>query len=236
MSQSVNGYTGSQNLNDTSSQFNAVEFIARQVLNKACTATLVRVMAVTTAGGVGPVGYVDVQPLVNQIDGAGNKMPHGTVYNLPYLRLQGGTNAIILDPAVGDIGLASIASHDISAIKTTKDIANPGSRRRFNMADGIYSGGVLNGAPTQYVQFNAEGISVVSPAKVTIQAPTINLLGNIVSSNPDGSANTMGFTGLMTINGPIVTTGTIINNGKSIGSPHTHGGVQTGGGTTGVVT
>ena len=220
MSHLANGYTGSQNLSDTSSQFNAVEFIARQVLNKACTSTLVKIVAVTTSGGVTPVGYVDVQLLVNQIDGAGNKMPHGVVYNLPYLRLQGGASAIILDPVVGDIGLASIASHDISAIKTTKAMANPGSRRRFSMSDGIYSGGVLNATPAHYVQFTGDGIDIVSPGTIKIKAAQIQFEGNVTS------------TGDTVFVGDIATIGTLKNNDHFVGSGHRHtasGGSGTGG-------
>lgn len=192
------------------SEYTAYEFFVRQIMSEQNTATLVKVMAVTTSGGVSPIGTVDVLPLVNQIDGQGNATPHATVHGLPYCRVQGGANAVILDPIVGDIGCAVFAPRDISSVKAKVGQANPGSFRRFDMADGIYLFAVMGGTPTQYVQFSSGGINVVSPTQITFQAPTI------------------------TLNGNTVTTGTLANNGKNVGSTHAHGGVQTGGGNTGV--
>ena len=86
-----------------------------------CTlGTLVQVVAVTNDGGVEPVGFVDVHPMVAQVDGKGQPTPHGVIYGLPYIRVQGGSNAVILDPQVGDIGLAVFCAQDISKVKATK--------------------------------------------------------------------------------------------------------------------
>ena len=30
------------------------------------------------------------------------------IHNVPYMRIQGGANGIILDPAIGDIGIATV--------------------------------------------------------------------------------------------------------------------------------
>jgi hypothetical protein len=118
---------------------------------------------------------VNVQPLVNQVSGNGTAQAHGPIYNIPYLRIQGGANAIILDPQANDIGMACFCSRDISAVKSSKAQANPGSARMWDWADGLYIGGYLNGVPNQYVQFNADGISVVSPTAVTLQAPQVTI-------------------------------------------------------------
>lgn len=177
------GYKGLQDVSSAASEFNAMSFLVTQILNRANTSTLVRVKAVTNSGGVSPVGYVDIEPLVMQVDGDGNTVPHGTIYNIPYFRLQGGTDAVILDPKVGDIGIAVFADHDISAVKSGKKKAAPGSGRRFDMADGMYLGGVLNGAPQQYVQFAAGGISLVSPTKITCQAPTVDIEATTATVN-----------------------------------------------------
>jgi hypothetical protein len=203
------GYTGTKDVGDAPNTYGSLVFLAKQLLNRTNTATLVKIVTVTNAGGLSPVGFVDVQPLVNQVDGANNAMPHGVLHNLPYFRMQGGADAIILDPKVGDIGIAVFADHDISTVSATKKQANPGSGRRYSMADGLYIGGVLNAAPVQYVQFTASGINIVSPSQVTITAPSIASSGTWAH------------------------TGTITNNGKNIGSTHTHSGVQTGGGNTG---
>lgn len=184
------------------------------------TATLVQVEACTNAGGITKAGTVDVHPLVNQVDGYGNAVPHGTIYGLPYIRIQGGANAVIMDPVAGDIGIAIFASHDISSVKATGAQANPGSRRRFDWADGIYLGGLLNGVPTQYVDFASGGITLLSPTKVTIQAPDIELVGAVHT------------TGAMTADSTIVAQGNITGAGTSLHT-HLHSGVTTGGGNTG---
>jgi len=152
--------------------YNAQAFLIQQLMGRMATTTLVRVVAVSNAGGIAPVGTVDVHPLVNQIDGYGLATPHGIIHGLPYFRLQGGANAIILDPEVGDIGIAVFCSRDISNVKAGKNEANPGSLRRFDWADGLYIGGVLNGAPTQYVAFTGDDITLVARGSVTITAPT----------------------------------------------------------------
>src|SRR5262249_24754419 len=135
-------------------------FIVQQMLALARTAIPVKIVDATNTGGLSPVGFVDVMPLVNQVDGVGNQTPHGTVFGLPYLRLQGGSNAVIMDPQVGDIGIAVVADRDISAVKSSKGQANPGSRRRFSLADGIYIGGILNGTPKQYITFTSAGVKM----------------------------------------------------------------------------
>ncbi|HIE4429972.1 TPA: oxidoreductase [Burkholderia multivorans] len=235
------GYRGSQRPTSGTSRFNEQSFLVWQILRTIAGARLVEVKAVTNAGGVSPVGFVDVLPLVNQLDGSDNAMPHGVIHNLPYFRLQGGANAVIIDPQVGDIGVAVVEDRDISSVKVNRGPANPGSKRIFDMADGLYLGGFLNGAPTQYVQFSGSGITISSPTKVTISAPnvevdasagcainspTITLNGNL--SQGGGS-----YAGTSTFNGNVATTGTLTNNGKNVGSTHTHGGVQPGSGNTG---
>lgn len=158
---SNDGYAGQQGLSDPASKFNVLSFIMEQILGRASTVKLVQVKAVTNTGGVSPVGFVDIHPLVNQVDGLGNSTKHGTIFKVPYFRLQGGGNAVIIDPKVDDIGIAVIADRDISSVKETKAEANPGSKRRFDMADALYLGGLLNNTPDQYVQFNDTGIHIV---------------------------------------------------------------------------
>jgi GpV Apex motif len=173
-----NGHTGQQTPTDTASEFNAMRAVVRALIARINTCTEVQVVAVTNAGDLSPVGFVDVQPLVNQLDGAGKSIPHGVLHRLPYFRLQGGTDAVIIDPKVGDIGIAVFADHDISAVANAKAQANPGSGRRFDMADGLYIGGVLNGVPEQYIRFHAGGIDIVSPTKIRLAAPEIEIDGD----------------------------------------------------------
>lgn len=166
---------GQQRPTDQIGEYNRQRFVIDQALRRVQTAMLVKVLAVTNAGGVSPVGFVDILPLVNQIDGAGNPVPHIAIHNVPYNRLQGGANAVIIDPVVGDIGMAAFASRDITKVKKTRRQANPGSLRTHNWADGMYFGGFLNAAPSQYIQFSAAGITIHSLAAVNVVAPIINL-------------------------------------------------------------
>jgi hypothetical protein len=237
----------SQQSNLTSAtEYATLQFVVQQLLSRVATATLVRVVSCTNAGGLAAVGTVDVQPLVNQIAGDGSAWPHGVLHRLPYVRMQGGANAIILDPKPGDLGLVVFASRDISAIKTTAGKAqaadpdteglNPGSARQFDMSDGLYVGGLLNGTPEQYVQFNDDGVRIHSPVLVRVtapearvvadtlirlQAPTIELAGDVVQTGGD-----------ITATGSITADGEVTGNGIPL-STHKHTGVTTGSGTSG---
>jgi hypothetical protein len=162
-------YSGQQSYADAGTDYSTLAFVVKSILSRTATATLVQVKAVTNVGDVAPVGFIDVQPMVAQLDGRGQPTPHGIIHNVPYLRVQGGANAVIIDPAVGDIGICVFGSHDLSSVKKNKAPSNPGSRRRFSMADALYIGGVLNGTPTQYIRFTADGDVEIKPAsKVTI--------------------------------------------------------------------
>jgi hypothetical protein len=186
------GSQGAANNSDFAGEYNAMLFMIRRVLSKVNVAALCEVLAVY-GGGVGAVGYVDLQPLVNQVDGSGKAIPQGVLHNIPYMRMQGGANAIILDPQKGDIGAAVFSDRDISSVKATGAQANPGSRRRFDVADGLYFGGMLNGTPTQYIEFLANAINIVSPSEIILIAPEINLSSWVgmlapfsMSAIPDG--------------------------------------------------
>lgn len=164
------------------SDYALTAFIVQQLMSGMATATIVKVVKCTNEGGVSASGFVDVQPLVNMMTGDRVAIPHGVLFSLPYSRLQGGINAVILDPQPGDLGIAVFASRDISAVKKTKAQANPGSFRQYNLADGMYVGGLLNGVPTQYVQFDAAGLTLVSPTAIKLQAPTITLDGPVTAT------------------------------------------------------
>jgi hypothetical protein len=156
-------------------EYAKLKFVIQQSLMRMQTSTLVKVVACTNDGDLSPVGFVDIIPLVNQTDSESVGTEHTTIFNVPYLRMQGGSNAIILDPEVGDIGIAVFASRDISKVKATKNNANPGSKRVYNYSDAMYIGGMLNGTPNQYVQFSSNGIIISSPEAVELIAPVIEI-------------------------------------------------------------
>lgn len=235
------GFLGAANATAHGSPFNETMFLVLQALSGISTVKLVQVVAVTNSGGLSPVGFVDVQPLVNQLDGYDNAVDHGVVHNIPYFRLQGGTDAVILDPKVGDIGMCGFCDRDISAVKSSRAQANPGSKRRFDMADGLYIGGFLNGVPQQYVQFSSAGIALVSPTKVTLQAPLVEVDASTsftVNSPQSGFSGTVIVQGLLSwlagmtgsvvsgvaslITGTVQFVGSITSNGHAIDSTHQH--------------
>lgn len=159
-----------------------IQFVVNAALAGLRTSMPVEVMSVTNNGGVSPIGTVSVRPLVSGADGMGNSWPHGTIYNVPYMRIQGGSNAVIIDPQEGDIGIASVSDRDISTVKSANAVSAPGSNRKHDMSDMVYLMTIIGAAPTQYVQFNTTGISIVSPNAVKIQA------GGNVTVTATGSA------------------------------------------------
>lgn len=206
------GYLGQPPTTGTG-DFNADSANILRILARVETAALVRVVACTNDGGLAPIGTVDVQPLVHQVDGYGKATPHGTIYGLPYLRMQGGSSAVILDPVAGDLGVAVFASRDTSAARSSLAPALPGSGRRHDPADGTYIGLCLGGAATQYLQFLANSLNIVSPGTITL---TVGQSSIVISASG------------VAINSPSLT-----HNGKNIGNTHVHPDVATGNGTTG---
>lgn len=208
-----------------------IGFIVDSILMRIQTVTLVRVVKVK-GGGLAPVGMVDVQPLVSQIDGSGAVIPHGIIFNIPYMRLQGGSNAIVIDPQVGDIGMCGFCSRDISSVKVNKTASAPQSRRRFDYSDGLYFGGFLNGTPSQYIMFSGGGIKIYSPTgielespKTTIKSPDVKIHGN---TTQDGAFSQTGgaasFSGGLTASGVIESSIDVIGGGKSLVN-HTNSGL-----------
>ena len=172
------------------------------------TASLVKVLSCTNDGGLSPFGFVDLQPLVNQVDGFGNPVPQPVIHGCPYFSLQGGADAIIMDPKVGDQGIAVFAERDITRVVANANAgqpgaANPGSGRKFDLSDGLYIGGLLNGIPTQYIQFNSSGISIVTPNDVVVTAggnATVTAEGDISATATTGDITVTATAGDITAN------------------------------------
>lgn len=177
----IPSFKGQKNLQTQSNDYNTTNFQIKQELYKLNTSTIVRVEAVKVEGRISPVGYVDVKPLVDQMDGQGNPIEHGIIYNVPYIRLQGGLNAFIIDPKVGDIGMCNFADRDISRVKENKASSLPGSKRLMSMSDGLYTGGLLNETPERYVLIDDNGIEIEGNALVDINATNVNVKADTVT-------------------------------------------------------
>lgn len=160
-------FKGNINSNDMA---NAIRFMIESEISKLGHPVLVRVEAFK-ADGI--TGRVDVSPLVTQADANGVPYPHGVIYGVPFLRIQGGESAIIIDPKPGDIGFIVISGRDHSHVLKTQATAPPASRRLFSFADCVYLGGFLNAPPTEYIQFTGEGITIKTSGKITIEAAEI---------------------------------------------------------------
>jgi hypothetical protein len=216
-------HTGFGDLRHSQDDLSQAEFIAKQAMNGMATATLAMVKAVTAT-------TVDVQPMVHQIDGAGKAIPHGIVHALPFFTFRAGNSAIIVKPRVGDIGLVVFCSSDISTAKRSGKPSQPGSRRRFDWADGLYIGGFLGPTPTQTITIDDDvGITITgAPSKpVTINAP-----GGLTIIGPVTINGTLAQTGNQTVTGTLTATVDVVGGGKSL-KTHTHTGVTTGSGTSG---
>ena len=218
------------------------DFIINRIIGKHRTVTLVQVVAVKNENGNGEpdTGCVDIKPLVMAKDAQGTLYSHGTIYNVPFFRLQGGSNAIVIDPHVGDIGIAVIADRDISNVKSTKAEAPPGSDRRYSLDQALYIGGLLNGEPQQYIKFTSKGIDITSPTAVTINAPTLTFNGNEMIVNAKQSVAvttttcTLNATQAFNIVSPqSAYTGKVVIKGIDFDT-HKHQDVQPGKGMTGL--
>jgi hypothetical protein len=196
------------------------EWVIQRLLRQIHTADLVKVLKVYPTAGT--VGFVDVQPLVQQQTTNGVGVDQAPMYRFPYLRMQGGLSAIILDPVAGDIGLAVFAERDITRAVASREPGMAPTNRAFDAGDGLYLGGFLNADPTQYVQFKPDGgIDVVTTGAVNVTAAAASTL-----TAPS-----------WTVNGPATFADPITAPEATIGgiafTTHRHGGVQPGSGTSG---
>ena len=248
----ADGYFGFQGAGAASGDFNTLTFLIRQALSRINVMAPVKVMGCTNSGGVSPIGTVDVQVQVDLIDGNNVRIPHGTIFKCPYLRVQGGTNAVIIDPVAGDLGVVGFCDRDISSFLANKGASAPGSARRFDMADAVYLYSLpLALVPTQYVQFSTAGIKIVSPTKIDLEAPEIDLVAPIIhmtaTTGITMTTPTVTVNGNIQNNGSTTSTGTVTTPlavvtttltvaGKDIGPNHIHDhGTMTASGHTGTV-
>ncbi len=229
--------------------YNQLEFIVRRIVSEMInTSALVRIDGCTSQGPDGPAGTVSATPLVAQTDADGNALPMASLPSLPHYRVQAGIAAIILDPAPGDIGVASFCKSDSSTVKPgTTEPQRPGSFRTFDQADGMLVASVSNQAPEVWIEIKQdktilihapEGCTIETDKSVKIEAaegivldaPQTTITGNLTATGEKGDA--IGMTGTVSLNGSLESTGDQVAGGISQ-MGHTHTGVQPGGGDTG---
>lgn len=168
------------------------ELLILSLIKDVRTAIPVKVIAVHPGTGNPPaIGTVDVQPLVQTVDGTGKLWSLAKVYGVPFCRIQSGGTAIVVDPSVGDIGFAVACDRDISSVIASADLAGPGSARTHDISDLVYVLSVISAtAVTQYILANSSGITMLSPNTITIQGQQINLVGPVNQTDGDVTLET----------------------------------------------
>jgi len=184
-----NTVKGQKKPNTAGSEYNALQFMIQQALNGVSTAIPVQVQAVSGL-------FVDVLPLVSSVDGYGNAVEPTTLFHLPVFRYHAGVGAVILNPVVGDKGLAVFAQADASNVNDgTGTPQQPASFRKHSMSDGFYIGGFHNAAPTVYVEIKQSGeVVIVAPSKLTVTSPKVTFSGD-VSVTGDADIGGISFAG-----------------------------------------
>ncbi len=178
-------------------------YIINNLIANIHTMMPVKILSVTVPpDSLAPIGRCEVLPLVQQIDGSNNVYPMGKIVNVPYLRVQGGSNAIVIDPQVGDVGLCGFCERDISIVKRTGELSAPDTRRKYDINSAVYMFTMMSGTPTQYIHFLENGINIKTTGD-------LNINGLIIKAD-----------------------GTLITKDGDTVDKHNHGGVQSGGSNT----
>ncbi len=163
-----NTVKSNQKEGSSSSLYNQIEFFTENLIKSTVnTALPVKVVGVE-ANGVDITGYVNVIPLVQSYDNFGNAIPANTIFKVPYCRIQGGKACLIIDPVIGDKGIAIFSQQDITNLGDNPQ--KPFTLRCFDMADALYIGGILNQAPSVYVELTQDDtIEIIAPNSVNIK-------------------------------------------------------------------
>lgn len=188
----------------------ALDSLIASHVNQIGPSMLVQVETVEN-GGTSITGKVTVRPMVQQQDALSRTRPHELIHSVPYLRIQGGTSALIIDPRPGDIGFIIISGRDHTHAVTTRRPSPPASFRQFSMQDCVYVGGFLNNGPDQFIQATDDGWRIVTPGSISIEAQgAVTLNASSIRASCD-----------------IMTDGDVRAGNVSL-KQHVHGGVQAG--------
>jgi hypothetical protein len=196
-----NTVKGNLNTYSNSSMSNAIDSVIDNALaSKVMTAEVVKVISVTPGGPMQPSGYVDCAPMVNQTDSFGDAIPGTNLYHLPYMRVQGGKVALVIDPEPGDIGLVVFTKADSSNVtQGAEGPVQPASLRTFDEGNGFYVSAFLNKAPETYIELNKNfeinikaksDITIETEGDLKIKAANINITGGVTADDITGKTIT----------------------------------------------
>ena len=164
--------------------------------------------------GVNIVGFVDIQLMIEQTNGQKKGNETAIICNVPYVRIQGGTNAVIIDPEINDLGVAIFSSRDITNFKEARRQTPPATWRKFSISDAIYIGGIRNQKPVQYIHFRNDGIEIYSPKRVHITTPTVLIDSDNTTINTSAKT-TINANGGCEINAETTNNGNVQINGNT---------------------
>lgn len=196
-----------------------------------------------------------VQPIVSMMTTAGQQVARASVGSVPVLLLGGGGMMLGFNLKAGDFGWLKANDRDISMFLQSYNVGPPNTRRMHSFEDGLFipdavRGFTINGEDNENAVLQTLDGSIrialwddrvkitagdnhfeITETDATIQAPTINLNGNVTSTGGGGTANlSLSASASISLNAPVVT----INGRNFMG--HTHNGVQPGAGNSGGVT
>ena len=174
-----NDRRGLQRDGTNTSEYNRLNFATeQQIRNSVNTAWIGRVDAVSTEDEPTASGTVDATQMVAQSDAEGQSLPMASVPALPYVRLQCGIAALIINPVPGDLLLFDTCKRDSSTVKQGTQRA--GSYRQFDVSDSVAVGAVHTKDPEVWIHIKQdktvmihapEGVTIETDSKVTITAP-----------------------------------------------------------------
>lgn len=165
----------------TNAQINDAESMAYAFEMLMSGYFFMEIAQVVDVRGDAPNLVVDVMPLLSRQNRSGDPVSNSTLYDLPVWRLQRGGSAIIMDPVVGDVGLIAVCDRDTTLVRANLKESPPGSSRRHSKSDAVYFGGILNSAPSQYIEFADNKLNIVAPFGIEVTTPLMHVTGNITA-------------------------------------------------------
>lgn len=165
----------------TNAQINDAESMAYAFEMLMSGYFFMEIAQVVDVRGAAPSLVVDVMPLLSRQNRSGEPVSNSTLYEIPVWRLQRGGSAIIMDPVVGDIGLIAVCDRDTTLVRANLKESPPGSSRRHSKSDAVYLGGILNSAPSQYIEFADNKLNIVAPFGIEVTTPLMHVTGNITA-------------------------------------------------------
>lgn len=158
------------NQNNLNSKTNQLEYAINSILLNVNTVLPCKILSIEN-------NRASVQSIINMLDAQGNPLAYPIIHDVPIIQIVGGNAGIIIEYVVNDIVAVGFSQRDISTIKSTWATGNPGSYRKFSLADAIIIGKLSNELPTVHVKITAAGIEILAPdlpITATCQTATVN--------------------------------------------------------------